>query len=88
MRVIARSQMKSKLQNTLTLIGALTSARMLHKCQAVVNYLRIGRWMTDHGFQIKQRVPNRDAVGATVAQRIADARVLYLEFGVWKGVSM
>ena len=44
--------------------------------------------MKDHGFQIKQRVPNRYGVFATVAQRIADGRVLYLEFGVWKGASM
>ena len=49
---------------------------------------KIGRWMTDPGFQIKQRVPNREVVFATVAKRIADARVLYIEFGVWKGVSM
>ena len=72
----------------LTLVGARVSTPKLYQLQLAVNYMKLGRWMTDNHFQIKQRKPNRTAVFDAVAERIRDARVLYLEFGVHTGRSM
>ncbi len=75
-------------KKALTHIGARTPARRLHLLQMIINYMKLGRWMTDNHFHIKQRSTNRLAVFEAVAQRVCEARVLYLEFGVYKGASM
>lgn len=72
----------------LTIVGANLSARTMHRLQLVINYMKLGRWMVDNNFPIPARVPNRTAVFQAVADRISDARVLYLEFGVYQGASM
>jgi hypothetical protein len=53
--------------------------------QALVNHMRIGRWMRDHGFQFDRALPDRWDVFDVMLQRVQDERVLYLEFGVFKG---
>jgi hypothetical protein len=50
--------------------------------------MRLGRWMKTHGFRFQRRFPDRDQVFAAVAPKFKDKRVLYLEFGVYKGDSM
>lgn len=72
----------------LTLIGSSVSIEVHHRIQMGANYMRIGRWMAEHDFHFHQRVRNREAVFAAVADQIRDKRVLYLEFGVYKGQSM
>lgn len=72
----------------LTLIGSRFSKRYLHQLQMVVNYMKLGRWMSEHNFHFNHRVRDRDAVFAAVTRQIRNQRVLYLEFGVFKGVSM
>ena len=72
----------------LTVIGARLSAASLLKLQAVVNYLRLGRWMWERGFIPIDRVSNREAVWDRIAEQVADQDVLYLEFGVAGGASM
>jgi hypothetical protein len=72
----------------LTYIGARLSDPMLHRFQMVVNYMKLGRWMADHGYSVRKRVRHRTEVFDAVAQRIRDKRVLYLEFGVFQGASM
>ncbi len=44
--------------------------------------------MVDNGFQIERRVRDRFAVFDAVAEKVQNKKVLYLEFGVFKGVSM
>ncbi|MDY6836565.1 MAG: TylF/MycF/NovP-related O-methyltransferase [Thermodesulfobacteriota bacterium] len=44
--------------------------------------------MHEHGFQTKQLVPDRNAVFASVARKVRNERVLYLEFGVFEGASI
>jgi hypothetical protein len=44
--------------------------------------------MSDHGFHLNRRLRDRRAVFDVVASRVHDKRVLYLEFGVYKGDSM
>lgn len=72
----------------LTIVGARIPTHRLHLLQMVVNYIKLGRWMAENGFQIEQRVSNRSAVFAAVAEQVHDKQVLYLEFGVFKGASM
>jgi hypothetical protein len=53
-----------------------------------MNYILVGRWMHDRGFHFPDRVAERDQVWSSVAERVCDQRVLYLEFGVCRGDSM
>ena len=46
----------------LTLIGARLSDRALLQLQAFVNYMRVGRWMRNHGFLFANRVSSREEV--------------------------
>jgi hypothetical protein len=72
----------------LTLIGSQIPFEVQHQFQMVVNYMKIGRWMDERDFRFPERVRNREAVFAAVAKKIRDEKVLYLEFGVYKGESM
>jgi hypothetical protein len=69
----------------LRLLGARLSRSQLYGVQAVVNHLKVGRWMRDHGFHFDQALPDRWQVFDVVASRVQDKPVLYLEFGVFKG---
>ena len=53
-----------------------------------MNYLRVGHWCRDRGFQLPKRVLGRERVWAAVVDRVRTRRVLYLEFGVASGASM
>lgn len=72
----------------LTVFGAWTSPNRLHQIQMVVNYMRIGRWMPQNNFDVKKRLPDRYGVFSVVAEKVQDKQVLYLEFGVFEGISM
>lgn len=72
----------------LTLVGAWTSQHALSRLQLVVNYMKLGNWMTENGFQVKRRFPDRTSVFTAVAEKVYNKKVLYLEFGVFKGESM
>ena len=80
--------MLSLIKQLLTRIGARMSSHTLVQIQALVNYLRIGRWMRDRDFLFPARVFVRQEVWAAMIERIRDQRVLYLEFGVAQGESM
>ena len=72
----------------LTLIGAQLSDHALLQLQAFVNYLRIGRWMYNHGFFFHDRVSSREEVWAAMITKLRDQKVLYVEFGVAYGESI
>ncbi len=72
----------------LTRIGARLSARTIHRLNAAINYLEVGRWMAAQGFDTSQRVLDRRETFAKIAGELGDVRVLYLEFGVHRGASM
>jgi hypothetical protein len=55
---------------------------------AAIDYLAVGRWMADHGFDATHRVRSRVELFERAAAEIADRPVLYLEFGVYEGDSM
>lgn len=75
-------------KHTLTLAGAGLSEPTLHQFQMVLNYMKLGRWMRRHDFRFQPRLRDRTAVFDSLAKRIRDRRVLYLEFGVFEGASM
>jgi macrocin-O-methyltransferase TylF-like protien len=57
----------------------------LYQLQGILNFLRLGRWMRDHGFHFDRLVRDRWEVFDAVISRVQDKRVLYLEFGVFRG---
>jgi hypothetical protein len=69
----------------LRLIGARLSRPQLYRLQALVNHMKIGRWMRDHDFHFDRTLPDRWDVFDVVVARVQDKPVLYLEFGVFKG---
>jgi hypothetical protein len=75
-------------KNALTSVGRRCSARTIHRLNAVINYLEVGRWMREHGHADVPRVSSREEVFGAMAREVADEAVLYLEFGVYEGASM
>jgi len=72
----------------LTRIGARLSVRAIHRLNAAINYLEVGRWMAAQGFDTSRRVLDRRETFAKIAETLGDVPVLYLEFGVHRGDSM
>jgi hypothetical protein len=72
----------------LTFIGRAFSPRLLFWLQSTLNYLKMGRWMVEHGFHFENRVQNRREVWAPVVAKVQQQRLLYLEFGVASGESI
>ena len=72
----------------LTHAGAAFSLSSLLNLNSVLNYMWVGHWMQSRGFQVLRRVDSREQVFAIAAKDICDQRVLYLEFGVYRGRSM
>lgn len=74
----------------LIVLGLRLPESSFHKFMAIGNYMKIGRWMADHGFDFKntKRVASKEDVWRTIAQSAGNKRVLYLEFGVFGGYSM
>lgn len=72
----------------LTRIGARLSAGAIHRLNAAINYLEVGRWMAAQGFDTSKRVLDRRETYAQIAAQLGDVPVLYLEFGVHRGESI
>jgi len=76
------------LKQILTYLGAALPDKALHNLQMLLNYMRLGRWTAAQGFHFPARYPHREQVFAAVAEQVQDLRVLYLEFGVYRGDSL
>jgi len=76
------------LKSALTRVGARCTPAILHRLDATLTYLHVGRWMRDRGFHVDSRCVLREDVFAAIAANVADEKVLYLEFGVFEGESM
>jgi O-methyltransferase len=72
----------------LTVIGSRTPQRVVHGLNATANYLEAGRWLHAHGFSPIPRFRNREALFDENGGRIALEKILYLEFGVYRGKSI
>lgn len=71
----------------LTRIGAHLSENTISALNGLLNYLEVGRWLRAHGFSPTQRYATREELFDLVGHKIANQKVLYLEFGVFEGVA-
>jgi len=72
----------------LTRIGTLVPRQAVRAADSALNYVEVGRWLKTEGFISAGRLSNRYDVFRVIADEIVGERVLYLEFGVFKGASM
>lgn len=72
----------------LTRVGARCRPGLIHRLNATLNYLEVGRWMRQVGADVSNRCRDREELYDWLAERIADQEVLYLEFGVFRGETM
>lgn len=72
----------------LTRIGVHVPARAIHRLNAAINYLEVGRWMAAHNFDTSTRAHDRREIFKKVAEDVGAQQVLYLEFGVHRGESI
>jgi hypothetical protein len=81
--------MLERIKYLLTKIGRHTSEDGVFRfVDAALNYVEVGRWMRSNGYEGLCRLRTRREVFEHAAAPIAGERVLYLEFGVWKGESI
>lgn len=73
------------LKAMLTKAGEHAPAGVIHGLNATVNYLEAGRWFKSHGYRATARLRDRYRLFDRIIAQVADERVLYLEFGVWRG---
>ena len=80
----------ARFKQSLTVVGRNLSKSLLIRVRGAVNYLWVGRWMADRGFVFPEQVSvsDRTEVFVSIARRVADKKVLYLEFGVAAGESI
>jgi hypothetical protein len=69
-------------------LGSRLPERVHGNLNAALNYLWVGGWMRTHGFVARHTLPDRSAVFDEILAAIADAKLIYLEFGVSTGDSM
>jgi hypothetical protein len=72
----------------LAYLGTKLSRQAIYRFEGIVNHLKLGLWLSDHNFRFPQIVKSRDEVFRIVADQVRERRVLYLEFGVYKGRGM
>jgi len=54
----------------------------------LLDYVRVGQWMRQHGFAFPCPVRRREDLFDLVGSEVGNRRTLYMEFGVWQGASM
>lgn len=75
-------------QEFFTRVGARLEPGHIRFLNATVNYLEVGRWLKVRGYGSSPRVRTRADLHLWLAGRFARERVLYLEFGVYRGASL
>lgn len=83
-----KDQLQRSFKAWLTRVGVHVSARTVHRFNAALNYLEVGRWMAVHNFDTSRRAKDRRQIFEKIAEEVAHQKVLYLEFGVHRGESM
>ena len=75
------------LKEWLSRVGFLVPPKAIHFANGVLNYLSVGRWFHDRRLKVPVRCAGREPLYDYVA-RFAKEPVSYLEFGVFKGVTL
>ncbi|MDQ2941969.1 MAG: TylF/MycF family methyltransferase [Chloroflexota bacterium] len=81
-------KLKDAARELLTRLGAVTPQRFVLFLRGGLRYVEVGRWMRSHRYAVPIRVDRRDELFALAASKVEGRKVLYLEFGVWRGDSM
>jgi O-methyltransferase len=76
-----------RLKKVLSGIGAKLSRRSMHLINGVFNYLYVGWWMRQRGFEPPVRFNGRDDFYRHLSSKVQEP-VSYVEFGVFRGASM
>jgi O-methyltransferase len=76
-----------KLKKILTRVGARCSPSHLHLLNGLFNYMNIGHWFRQNGFQLNDIRSSRKELYEHLAG-LTKGPVSYLEFGVFRGDSM
>ena len=79
---------KRPLRTFLIWFGSVCGEKTTYLLNSLVNYVAVGQWMAAKGFYTSERVKRREELYEWLAARIADKKVLYLEFGVSFGDSI
>ena len=66
-------------------IGKRLSKANLIRISVAADVIKIGAWMVDHGFFEWIVVEKRQMVWGKIVDKVENEKVLYLEFGVYKG---
>ena len=77
--------MGERFKALLTRAGAHCPRGAIHRLNAAVNYLEVGRWLREFGADTSRRFDDRLKLYDFIAGRIGTRPVLYLEFGVYRG---
>jgi hypothetical protein len=72
----------------LSRLGEHLSQNQIHALKATVKYLDMGSRMRPFGYRLAPRSATREELFDLVGREVGDRKVLYLEFGVYVGVSM
>jgi hypothetical protein len=69
-------------------LGRRIGPRAMYAVDVAVNYLHAGYWLRQRSYSVQRWVGERRQLFDLVAGEVRDARVLYLEFGVFRGSTM
>lgn len=81
---------RARLKQLLIRSGGRLSPGLLVHLDSALTHLELGRWFADHDLSLRgvPQFPSRWALYAALAAGHRDARVLYVELGVYEGASM
>ena len=72
----------------LTRAGGMLTPTATKKLRRAAEQLEIGRWIYAAGYRPLHWMRSREELWQLLATKVANERVLYLEFGVWQGDSI
>lgn len=75
-------------KRVLTTLGRNLPVSVIRALRLSVNYIHLGHWMQNHGFDTSMRMIDRTAVFDAIARSLVNKQVLYLEYGVYRGASL
>jgi hypothetical protein len=78
----------SSIKSLLVALGSRCGHKTIHFLNSSVNYLEVGHWMRENGFHTATRTKRRRDLFDQISAKVAEQKVLYLEFGVASGASM
>ena len=85
---LRKRELKNGAEWLFTKIGERLDSRKVYALETGFNYISVGFWLRDRNFFPIKRYPDRERLWEAVVKPFADKRVLFLEFGVWRGDSI